>query len=440
MWGLTMLSKKHEHINNLLIYLHHERFGHWSDYNYRKSFKSDKDYWTAVIKDMIGYIGVKRVSDITQDHIQKILDEKEHPEFASRSAYWCYLKDKKHKFKKGDTMVKKKTQKDDFGDIRNKGIGGSDIGAIMGVNQYSSPLQVWMDKTGRGEKFKGNDATRWGHLKEPLILAEICKKHGLDFSDMTPELAEKMGYEYKDYPDETKGIHLASIIHHRIPFFRVNIDGVGFIPGKKNEKPILLEAKTTREYNAGQWENNAIPDSYYYQLQWCLFVLGWDKAIIGCLIGSSDFVTREVKADKELQKRMVQTAYKFWTEYVMKDVEPPASGPDSKKINELYPEVKNEGYIEIDDMEHNVELLKNIKDEIKQLENTKKEIENILKQQVGEYEAGKAGKYKVSWKVQERPYVDYDAVAAELNMTVPELKEKYKVVNSFRVLRTSKWK
>ena len=34
-------------------------------------------------------------------------------------------------------------------DIRKKGIGGSDAGAIMGKNKYKNIIDVWKDKTGR---------------------------------------------------------------------------------------------------------------------------------------------------------------------------------------------------------------------------------------------------------------------------------------------------
>ena len=35
--------------------------------------------------------------------------------------------------------------------LRNKGIGGSDAGTIMGINPYRSRLSLWMEKTGQKE-------------------------------------------------------------------------------------------------------------------------------------------------------------------------------------------------------------------------------------------------------------------------------------------------
>ena len=39
---------------------------------------------------------------------------------------------------------------DNWLELRKKGIGGSDVGAIMGSNEYSSPLQVYKDKVEDG--------------------------------------------------------------------------------------------------------------------------------------------------------------------------------------------------------------------------------------------------------------------------------------------------
>ena len=40
----------------------------------------------------------------------------------------------------------------DFTQDRSKYIGGSDIGAILGLSPFKSPLAVWMEKTGKEVK------------------------------------------------------------------------------------------------------------------------------------------------------------------------------------------------------------------------------------------------------------------------------------------------
>ena len=52
---------------------------------------------------------------------------------------------------------------------RNKTIGSSEIGAIMGLNKWMTPIDVWKVKTGKQEEFQGNAATERGLLLEPVI-------------------------------------------------------------------------------------------------------------------------------------------------------------------------------------------------------------------------------------------------------------------------------
>ena len=61
--------------------------------------------------------------------------------------------------------------------LRRTGIGGSDIAALLGMNRYTSPYELYLDKRGelpdipRGEFL--DRAAMWGHLHEPLIAARV---------------------------------------------------------------------------------------------------------------------------------------------------------------------------------------------------------------------------------------------------------------------------
>lgn len=58
---------------------------------------------------------------------------------------------------------------------RRTGIGGSDAGAIMGLNEYASALTVYMQKKGI-DGFSGNNATVWGHILEDPIRQFTAKE------------------------------------------------------------------------------------------------------------------------------------------------------------------------------------------------------------------------------------------------------------------------
>ena len=52
---------------------------------------------------------------------------------------------------------------------RRKGVGGSDSAAVCGLSRYSSPLEVWLQKTGRKPATPDNEAMQWGRLLEPIV-------------------------------------------------------------------------------------------------------------------------------------------------------------------------------------------------------------------------------------------------------------------------------
>ena len=78
-----------------------------------------------------------------------------------------------------------KLSRDEWLRIRKGGIGGSDIGAIMGVNRFSSPLEVFLDKTtDRVTDLSDNDAVYWGTVLEDVVAKEFEKRTGKKVAKM----------------------------------------------------------------------------------------------------------------------------------------------------------------------------------------------------------------------------------------------------------------
>lgn len=61
---------------------------------------------------------------------------------------------------------------------RKKGIGGSDAGAICGLNPYASPLSVYLDKTTEEISSCDNEAMRQGKRIGRLCRQTVCGKYG----------------------------------------------------------------------------------------------------------------------------------------------------------------------------------------------------------------------------------------------------------------------
>ena len=63
-------------------------------------------------------------------------------------------------------------------ELRKGFIGGSDAGAVMGMNPYSSPFAVWAEKTGKVEGFAGNLTTKVGAYLEDLVAQLFTEETG----------------------------------------------------------------------------------------------------------------------------------------------------------------------------------------------------------------------------------------------------------------------
>ena len=62
--------------------------------------------------------------------------------------------------------------------IRKGYIGGSDAGAIVGLNPYSSQFSVWAEKTGRIPEFEGNVRTAVGTALEDFVARMFMDEAG----------------------------------------------------------------------------------------------------------------------------------------------------------------------------------------------------------------------------------------------------------------------
>ena len=63
----------------------------------------------------------------------------------------------------------RKMSREEWLESRRNGIGGSDASAILGVNPYSSPLKVYMDKICKGVEEEENEAMRQGTDLEQYV-------------------------------------------------------------------------------------------------------------------------------------------------------------------------------------------------------------------------------------------------------------------------------
>ena len=192
----------------------------------------------------------------------------------------------------------------DFTQDRTKYIGGSDIGAILGLSKFRTPLEVWMEKTGKEVRKLDSLPLRFGSFAEEFVASEY---------------ARATGYEL---------LHDESIyIHPTHPMMSAHVDR--FVLGNGLSKPAtrLLECKTANPFARGEWGEpgtDQVPMSYLCQCIWYMAITGIEQCDLAVLFGNSDFRIYEIARDLELETLVIEKALHFWNEYVLKDIPPPA--------------------------------------------------------------------------------------------------------------------
>lgn len=230
---------------------------------------------------------------------------------------------------------------DQWHEIRGIGVGGSDIGAILGVNKYKSAIDVYMDKT-EGKVFEGNRFTHFGHKLEKIVFEEFQERHQ-DLKCYTAPYTIQ------------RGVCVA------------NLDGMVYDPTK--DRYGVLEFKTTSFFNREEWTGDTVPQSYYAQVQHYLYVTGLSFAYIACLIGGNDYKEFYIERSLEDIDYIQEKANDFWKNHVEKKVPPMLDGTDaySKYLLERA-NTENEEVIELNDLNIKAQEIKALDDQIKALE------------------------------------------------------------------------
>lgn len=190
-------------------------------------------------------------------------------------------------------------------------IGSSTIGAICGVNKYVSPLQLWLERTGRvkPEAREESDRLWFGKRIEPVLFELFGRKND------KRALAADCVLQSEKYP-----------------WAIASPDA--FVYADSSAPVGLLETKTAN-FNAGrQWKDGAT-DAAHLQLIWQLGVAGdFDRGYVFALIDGDPNAaqTHEYPKSDSLFSLAVEAAERF-VEMVRADTPPPARGDDWDSIS-----------------------------------------------------------------------------------------------------------
>lgn len=277
---------------------------------------------------------------------------------------------------------------------RQCGIGGSDVGAILGVNKYKTPFEVYLEKTEPiTEVGEQSESAYWGDQFEEVVAKEFEKRTGKKVR------RDRKHYKHKEYS-----------------FMVANIDR------KVVGENAILECKTANQYLANEWQDDEVPASYLLQVQHYLFVTGAEVGYIAVLIGGQKFIWKEIQRDEELIEMIIEAEKNFWK--MVEDKTPPAldgSSAAEKYLKEKYKEAETDKSIELGfEYKEKIKSYLEMKEQLKNFEAQVKELENQIKAEIGKAEYAYAPGYRLSWKNILSNRVDSKKLKSEF----PEVYEK----------------
>lgn len=282
--------------------------------------------------------------------------------------------------------------------LRKSGIGGSDAGAICGVNPYNSAMKVFRDKTSDEVEEQDSEAIRIGHDLEDYVAQRFTEATGLK--------VRKSNFMYRSKEH---------------PFMIADVDRlvVGEDAG--------LECKTTSAYHADKWKDGDIPLHYVMQCYHYMAVTGKRVWYIAAVILGREFVYRKLEWDDALIGSLIEMERKFWTDHVEKSVLPAPDGSDvcDAVLTQYFPTARQERAIRLIGFDEKLRRREEILGFISALQEEQRQIEQEVKLFMRDNERASSDRFRVSWKnidstkldtkriKEERPelYADYGKVS-----------------------------
>lgn len=253
---------------------------------------------------------------------------------------------------------------------RKQGIGGSDAGAICGLNSYRTAMQVYLDKTSEEIEEIDNEAMLQGRDFEDYVARRFMKATGKKV-----RRANAMYYDEKH------------------PFMLADVDRM--VVGENAG----LECKTASPYVAYKWGDGKIPLSYQLQCYHYMSVCNADAWYIAVLIYGREFKYYKIERDDKIIQNLIQLEEHFWKNHVLARRMP---DPDGSKladsvIAECYPDAVGKS-IPLTGFDDKIQRREEVESLLDKLETEKRQIDQELKLYLGEAETAENEHFRVSWK------------------------------------------
>ena len=293
--------------------------------------------------------------------------------------------------------------REDWLRLRKSGIGGSDAGAICGLNPYASPMSVYRDKTSEDTSDADNEAMRQGRDLENYVARRFMEATGLKVR------RSNMMYRSEEHPC------LIADVDRLV---------VGEDAG--------LECKTASAYNADKWKDGEVPMHYLIQCCHYMAVTGKKAWYIAVVILGQEFKFAKITRDDAMIANLIAIEEAFWNNHIIPRIIPPPDGSKAcdEVLEQYFHQARKDSTIPLIGFDEKLNRRSELLGQIKELEQEQKQIEQEVKLFMQDNEIAASERYRVSWSNVETTRLDTKRIKAE----EPEIYQNFVKVTSSRRL------
>jgi putative phage-type endonuclease len=173
-------------------------------------------------------------------------------------------------------------------------LGASEVAAVVGLDPFKSPLDIWASKKGLiGEE--QSIAADMGNLFEGPLLSYYAAKHGCEV------------------------VKPGTLRHRSLSWARATPDG---ITGQRN-----LQCKLVGARMLWHWQDGP-PEYVQVQTQWEMEIAELPMTTVIANLGGTDYQEFEVQRDSTIAGYLIEICGRFWRDNVLGDRMPDVDGTE----------------------------------------------------------------------------------------------------------------
>ena len=285
--------------------------------------------------------------------------------------------------------------------LRKTGIGGSDAGAICGLNPFASPMSVFHDKTRETVEGIDNEAMRQGRDLEDYVARRFMEATGFKVR------RSNVMYRSEEHP-----------------FMIADVDRlvVGTDSG--------LECKTASAYNMDKWKDGEIPAHYLIQCHHYMAVTGKKSWYIAVVILGCGFQYAEIPRDESIISNLIHIEEQFWKEHIIPGIIPAPDGSEAcdEVLEQYFHRARKDSAVPLIGFDEKLKRREEIVELVKKLNREQNQIEQEIKLYMKDHDTAFSDSYRVAWTNVDTLRLDSKKIKVEK----PEIYQEFSSTTSSR--------